>query len=105
MNISHYDATRDLQEIKQLLHPMGLTDVEIEYPAYLSIIHNGVEYHAGYSFIDEYNDTAEFQLYDANDGVYGERFAMDFATDGDLLNIALRIAYELSISKLTKDGN
>lgn len=101
MKLSHDEATQRMHTIKQLLAELGLADVSVEYPAYLSIMRDGVEYHAGYTFEDEENDTAEFQIYDANDGVYGERLSFEFATDGDLLNIARAIAYELSLSKLT----
>lgn len=93
MKISHDDATRAMHKIKHLLAELGLTDVSVEYPAYLSIVIDGREYHAGFAFEDEENDTTEFHVYNWNDGLWGDELYEEFDTQNDLAFIAKRIAF------------
>lgn len=93
MKLSHDEATQQMHTIKQLLAKLGLTDVSVEYPAYLSIVIDGREYHAGFAFEDEENDATEFQVYNWNDGLWGDELYEEFETQNDLGFIAKRIAF------------
>jgi len=83
MELTQEIIVNDLQKIKGYLARLGLTDVAIEYPGFLSIAIGGREIHAGYSFdYEEKADGEMFQVYDFTDG-YNHPFSVDFETNND----------------------
>jgi hypothetical protein len=71
MLLNHDNAIPALNTIAtQLLALVPSAEISIEYPAYLSISHNGREYHAGFGYDseNELNDTTAFELYEWLDG-------------------------------------
>lgn len=88
MELTQEIVTNDMHKIKEHLGRLGLTDVSVEYPGFLSIVFGEREYHAGYSYdYDEKSDGEMFQLYDFTDG-YNHPFSVTFETNQDTQYIA-----------------
>lgn len=76
MELTYNELDNRLRAIKASLVKGGLTDVTIEHPGFLSIVFGEREFHAGYQFDDEINDTGEFEVYDFTDGYQGEVYRL-----------------------------
>lgn len=88
MELTQEIIFNDMQNIKARLAKLGLTDVTVEYPGFLSILINGREIHAGYSYdYEEKSDGEMFQVYDFTDG-YNHPFSVNFETNQDTQYIA-----------------
>lgn len=84
MELTQEIIFNDMHKIKERLGRLGLTDVTVEYPGFLSILIEGREIHAGYSFdYEEKQDGEMFQVYDFTDG-YNHPFSLGFETNDDL---------------------
>jgi hypothetical protein len=103
MELSSNELGNRLGAIHSELTSLGLTDVLIEYPAHLSITYGEREYHAGYQFDDEINETGLFEFYDFTDGYQGEVFTLD---NPDLLSLEALAAWLAdSVKHLGGEGN
>lgn len=104
MELTQEIVTNDCHKIKRILaETYGFDDVTIEYPGFLSILHEGREYHAGYSYdYEEKADGEMFQVYDFTDG-YNHAFNESFATYDDLRFIARKL-HNLIITHANKEG-
>ena len=68
MKISHDTATANMHKIKRHLDN-GLLSVSVEYPCFLVIEYNGLEFHSGYGVEwDESRDQENFVVYEYTDG-------------------------------------
>jgi hypothetical protein len=83
MELTYTELDNRLRAIRSELVKGDLTDVSVEHPGYLSILFGEREYHAGYQFDDDINDTGLFEVYDFTDGYQGEVYKLikpDMAT-------------------------
>ena len=76
MEITQDELISRLKAIRLHLVKGGFTDITIDYPGYLSIVADGREFHAGYQYDDDINDTGEFEIYDFTDGYQGEVYRL-----------------------------
>lgn len=92
MELTQDELVSRLRAIRVYLVKGGLTDVTIEYPGFLSIVADGREFHAGYQFDDEINDTGLFQVYDFTDGYQGDVYTLPMPDRESFEAIALWVA-------------
>jgi hypothetical protein len=76
MELTQTELYNRLRAIQAHLVKGDLTDVNVDYPGFLSIAFGEREFHAGYQFDDEINDTGIFEVYDFTDGYQGEVYKL-----------------------------
>ena len=98
--LTYDELDNRLRAIRSELVKEGLTDVSVEHPGYLSILFGEREFHAGYQFDDDVNDTGLFEVYDFTDGYQGEVYKLvkpdNFSFDYVAQLLANAISYTMA---------